>query len=208
MLRKTQPQFSHIQILIDMLNRVVIHKSNIIPKQARKLTTYTPGYLTQSRRYVKSSALQMEQKQQEVSSTDYFATDERPIILFDGVCNVCNGGVNMVLAWDGAGVFRMAALQSDAGRALLQRCGRSPEDISSMVLVEKDKCHIRSEAVLRIAEKLNIPFPIFSTFLLPLPRSIRDSAYDQFAKYRYDLFGKRNQCRLMDDRYKDRFIEA
>jgi hypothetical protein len=72
------------------------------------------------------------------SPREYFTDlDRRPVILFDGVCNMCNGGVNFVLDWDPAGKVRFCALQSDAGRALLQRCGRSADDISSIVLVEE-----------------------------------------------------------------------
>lgn len=66
---------------------------------------------------------------------EYFATDKRPIILFDGVCNLCNGGVNLALDLDPPGNLRFAALQSDAGRSLLKRAGRDPNDISSIVLV-------------------------------------------------------------------------
>jgi len=67
---------------------------------------------------------------------DDFGTDQRPVILYDGVCNLCNGAVNFMLDWDTSARFRLAALQSPAGRRLLARCGRSPDDISSIVLVE------------------------------------------------------------------------
>lgn len=90
-------------------------------------------------------------------STNYFATDPRPIILFDGVCNLCNGAVNFMLDWDTQGAFRLAALQSSAGSAMLQRCGRHPDDMSSIVLVQADGQHfIRSEAVLRIAQSMQV----------------------------------------------------
>ncbi len=92
-----------------------------------------------------------------LANTNYFATDQRPIILFDGMCNLCNGAVNFMLDWDTQGAFRLAALQSDAGRALLQKCGRHPDDISSIVLVQADGQHfIRSEAVLRIAQGMQV----------------------------------------------------
>jgi predicted DCC family thiol-disulfide oxidoreductase YuxK len=71
---------------------------------------------------------------------EYFQADSRPVILFDGVCNLCNGGVNFMLDWDRRGEFRLAALQSPAGRKLLQRSGRSPDDISSIVLVRVHSC--------------------------------------------------------------------
>jgi predicted DCC family thiol-disulfide oxidoreductase YuxK len=86
-----------------------------------------------------------------------FETDERPIILYDGVCNLCNGGVNFMLDWDSPnderGNFRFAALQSDVGRALLQRSGRSPDDCNSIILALKDgNTYAKGEAVLRIGQ--------------------------------------------------------
>ena len=86
-----------------------------------------------------------------------FETDERPIILYDGICNLCNGGVNFMLDWDSPneerGNFRFAALQSDVGRALLQRSGRSPEDCNSIILALKDgSTYAKGDAVLRIGK--------------------------------------------------------
>lgn len=72
--------------------------------------------------------------------SQYFQGDRRPVILFDGVCNLCNGGVNFMLDFDTEGVYRMAALQSTAGRELLPCCGRNSDDISSIVLVEPEGC--------------------------------------------------------------------
>ena len=80
---------------------------------------------------------------------------------------------------DPSKALRYAALQSHAGKKLLQRCGRAPDDISSIVFVEPDACYIKSEAVLRIAQKLDQPFPALASSLLPLPGIIRDAVYDQ-----------------------------
>jgi predicted DCC family thiol-disulfide oxidoreductase YuxK len=68
------------------------------------------------------------------------------VILFDGVCNLCNGGVNLALDLDPPGELRFAALQSSAGRALLRRSGRDASDISSIVLVERDRSYVKSGA--------------------------------------------------------------
>ena len=95
-----------------------------------------------------------------IRAQDVFRKDKRPVILFDGVCNMCNGGVNFALDWDVTGEFRFAALQSETGRALLQRSGRQPDDISSIVLVEEYKACFKSDAVLRIAKNLRAPFPV------------------------------------------------
>lgn len=105
----------------------------------------------------------------------------------------CNGGVNFTMQRDSSKALRYAALQSEAGKKLLQRCGRRPDDISSIVFVEPDACFIKSEAVLRIAQKLDQPFPALASSLLPLPGLIRDAVYDQvnFSSARGHLQGLR-----------------
>lgn len=117
-------------------------------------------------------------------------SDIRPIMLFDGVCNLCNGGVRFVREHDPNRSIRYIPLQSESGSKLLQRSGRSPDDISSVVLVEKDRSYIKSEAVLRIMEYLNLPFPQLSTFLKFVPLFLRDFAYDNVANNRYAVFGR------------------
>lgn len=136
----------------------------------------------------------------------YFETDERPIILFDGVCNLCNGGVNFMLDWDREGRARFAALQSPAGQALLQRSGRSPYDISSIVLVENTTSYIKSEAILRIARLLDVPFPFLAGLGMLVPLQLRDPLYDVVATNRYKLFGSTSECRLSDARFEERFV--
>ena len=115
--------------------------------------------------------------------------------------------MNFVLDWDTLQKLRFAALQSDAGRALLERSGRRPDDISSIVLVDPSESYIKSDAVLRIAEYLQIPFPLLAQFFLPLPLLIRDTVYDQVAANRYFFFGKTDACRLGDDTFADRFVQ-
>lgn len=152
-------------------------------------------------------ALPQQQEQQQLLNRDYFANDTRPVILFDGVCNLCNTGVNIVLDWDKAGAFRLAALQSGAGRTLLARCGRSPDDISSIVLVERGACYTKSEAVRRIGARLGVPFPLLAALAEPFPLPIRDFLYEQVAENRYNLFGRTDSCRLGDaGAFAERFI--
>ncbi|GAB4816727.1 hypothetical protein N2152v2_003773 [Parachlorella kessleri] len=109
----------------------------------------------------------------------YFRDDSRPVILFDGVCNLCNGGVNFILDWDKQAVFRLAALQSKPGRELLRRAGRSPDDLSSIVLVENDKTYIKSEAILRIGQRLNMPFALLAGLAFLVPKPAADVMYEQ-----------------------------
>eukprot|EP00199_Chlamydomonas_sp_CCMP681_P006150 CAMPEP_0119105192 /NCGR_PEP_ID=MMETSP1180-20130426/3228_1 /TAXON_ID=3052 ORGANISM="Chlamydomonas cf sp, Strain CCMP681" /NCGR_SAMPLE_ID=MMETSP1180 /ASSEMBLY_ACC=CAM_ASM_000741 /LENGTH=211 /DNA_ID=CAMNT_0007090193 /DNA_START=233 /DNA_END=869 /DNA_ORIENTATION=- len=120
---------------------------------------------------------QQSQSSEVSNAGDLFVVDKRPVILYDGVCGMCNAAVNLMLDVDTAGNFRLAALQSPAGRRLLQRCGRRPEDISSIVLVSETGHWIRSDAVLRIAQKLPSAFPLLAIFGLPVPPFLRDWVY-------------------------------
>ena len=109
----------------------------------------------------------------------------------------------------GPGRARFAALQSPAGRALLRRAGRSPSDISSIVLVGPDAAHVRSDAILRIAQLLGHPWPLLGAMGLVVPRFVRDGVYDLVAANRYRFLGKRKegQCRLSDDSFESRFVQ-
>lgn len=114
-----------------------------------------------------------------------------------------------MLSWDRQGVYRFAALQSPAGRALLQRSGRAPDDISSIVLVEREGSYVKSAAVLRIATRLRAPLPLVAAALnsgFPLP--FKDFVYDTVANNRYNLFGRTQSCRLSDPRFDDRFLST
>ncbi|KAL3138183.1 hypothetical protein ABBQ38_005407 [Trebouxia sp. C0009 RCD-2024] len=146
-------------------------------------------------------------KQASTVGADYFASDNRPVILFDGVCNLCNGAVNFLLDWDKDAQYRLAALQSKAGSELLQQAGRKPDDLSSVVLVEPGQAYVKSEAVLRIGRRLNTPFFVLGSMGLPVPSFIRDAAYDLVATTRYQVWGKTDSCRMCDSRFKERFID-
>ena len=137
-----------------------------------------------------------------------FATDKRPVILFDGVCNLCNGAVNLALDWDPQGKLRFSALQSNVGRALLQANGRAADDISSIVLVNQDGAFVKSDAILRITEAF-VPFkPAAILGRYVVPRFLRDIIYDGVANNRYDIMGKQDQCRFdADGEFEDRFVD-
>ena len=142
-----------------------------------------------------------------------FEFDTRPIILFDGVCNMCNSAVNLALDWDPRGKLRFAALQSNVGRALLQYHGRSPDDISSIVLVTPKGAYIKSDAILGITESLNPlpmlplrPFARLATSVVP--QFLRDLIYDGVADNRYSIMGMRKECRFdADGEFTDRFVD-
>jgi predicted DCC family thiol-disulfide oxidoreductase YuxK len=142
-----------------------------------------------------------------------FDVDRRPIILFDGVCNMCNNAVNLALDWDPSAKLRFAALQSNVGRALLRHHGRSADDISSIVLVTPEGAYVKSDAVLGIAESLNplpmLPMrPFAKLAVMVVPQFLRDLIYDGVADNRYSIMGKRNECRFdADGEYTDRFVD-
>ncbi|KAL2928297.1 hypothetical protein RDABS01_028797 [Bienertia sinuspersici] len=133
------------------------------------------------------------------STSNFFNTDSRPIMLYDGVCNLCNGGVKFVRDNDQNKKIRYEALQSEAGKKLLRRSGRAPDDISSVVLVEKERSYIKSEAVLKIMEYIDLPFPQLAFFLKLVPLFVRDIAYDNLANNRYNIFGKSDTCEIYVD---------
>jgi predicted DCC family thiol-disulfide oxidoreductase YuxK len=135
------------------------------------------------------------------SSSDpaFAGGDARPIMLYDGVCGLCNAGVDAALALDRGRCLRFAALQSPAGRRLLAAAGRAPDDISSVVLVTADgRAFIESAAIVEIGRVLGVPGPLAAA-ALALPARGRDRAYRAVADNRYALFGKRDACRLTQD---------
>lgn len=132
---------------------------------------------------------------------------EKPIIVFDGVCNLCNRSVRFVLRRDDRQQFRFTANQTEAGRQLLRQCGIDPDTVSSIVLVEGDACYVRSEATLRIAARLGAPWRWFAAIARAVPRRVRDAAYRWIARHRYRWFGKRQQCMTPGPEVAHRFYE-
>jgi predicted DCC family thiol-disulfide oxidoreductase YuxK len=123
-------------------------------------------------------------------------------VLFDGVCNLCNGIVRFIVAHDPHARFRFASLQSDAARRLLGDCG----PVESIVLLESGKAYTKSTAALRIARGLRFPWPLLRVFMA-FPRPIRDAMYDWVARHRYRWFGKRESCMVPSPEIRKRFVE-
>lgn len=137
-----------------------------------------------------------------------FEEDNRPIILFDGVCNLCNGGVNYAIDHDEKAKFRFASLQSVIGQSLLIRSGKEPNDTSSIVMVTKDDAFFKSDAVIKIASELegNPILPLIGTLGPFVPSFLRNFVYNFVAKNRYS-FGEADQCRIdFDGEYDSRFV--
>jgi len=130
------------------------------------------------------------------------------IILYDGVCNFCNTWVNLLLRLDTGNKFKFAALQSNAGMALLESMGKGRDDISSVILYkEKGKFFSKSEAVIEVVKQLGLPLYAAASLGALLPKTARDGLYDTVASNRYNLLGKKDECRVGDDSFGDRFIQ-
>lgn len=127
------------------------------------------------------------------------------VVLFDGVCNLCNGWVRFVIARDPRARFRFASLQSPFGSDVLCRHGFASDFLGSILLLEGDVLFAKSDAVLRIAGGLRWPWPLLSVFRL-VPRAVRDVVYDWVARNRYRWFGKRDSCPLPSRQDAARFL--
>lgn len=126
------------------------------------------------------------------------------IVLFDGVCNLCDASVRFIHRHDAAGRFRFAALQSSVGIELRRRHGLPPS-LDSIVLVADGNVYERSTAAVRIAGQLRFPARLLSVFRV-VPRFIRDPVYDWVARNRYRWFGRRDVCSLPPEGLRERFL--
>ncbi len=127
------------------------------------------------------------------------------MVLFDGVCNLCDSFVQWVIKNDPAGLFRFAPLQGPTARNLLARHGLPDGEPSSIVLVEETGASVRSTAVLRIAGRLKGGF--WARALLWIPGVIRDGAYSWIAANRYRWFGRKPECMIPSEAVRSRFLD-
>ena len=127
------------------------------------------------------------------------------IVLFDGVCNLCNGVVRFVIARDPAGRFRFAPLQAETAQPLIRAAGGLHGASDSIVLIEGDRLYTRSSAALRIARHLSFAWPLLYV-LMAVPRPLRDWGYDVVARRRYRWFGRRDACMVPTPELRARFL--
>ena len=128
------------------------------------------------------------------------------LILFDGVCNLCHGFVQFVIARDPGGRFQFGALQSAAARRILDLHDAPDPLPDTIVVVEEGRIYTRSTAALRVARSLTFPWPL-AAVLLAVPRPLRDAVYEFVARYRYQWFGRRDQCMVPPPEIRSRFLE-
>lgn len=142
-------------------------------------------------------------------STEIVSLDaQAPVVLFDGVCNLCNATVNFIIDRDRHARLMFASLQSDAAKALLRARGAAvPEgDPESIVLIEGRAVWQRSDAVLRLSRHLPAPWR-WSVVLLAVPRALRDLVYRWIARNRYRWFGRSEVCRVPTPALRARFLK-
>ena len=131
--------------------------------------------------------------------------DSASVIYFDGVCVLCNSGVDLVMRHDRNRKFRYATLQSDIGQRLLRDLGLAPDAFDSFILQEGEKKYAKSTAALRIAKNLPGLWPLLYAFIL-IPRPVRDAAYSWLARRRYQTLGRRDACRVPSDEERHLFL--
>jgi predicted DCC family thiol-disulfide oxidoreductase YuxK len=132
------------------------------------------------------------------------ATARGPVIVFDGICVLCNGWVRFLLKHDRVGRYRFAAMQTEAGRALLADHGLDPDDPASFLLVEDERAWTDSEAIRRVLTRLGGVWRLAGVIAL-VPRIVRDPLYRRIARNRYGWFGT-TECLVPTDEERARFL--
>lgn len=128
------------------------------------------------------------------------------IILFDGVCNLCNGFVQFLIVRDPKRRYRYASLQSETGKALMESVGLSLEKMDTVVLIEGGKAYTLSDVPLRVARHMSGLWPLFAVFYI-LPKALRDAVYKWIARNRYKWFGKREACMVPTPELRSLFLD-
>ena len=130
---------------------------------------------------------------------------QHSIILFDGVCNLCNAAVQFIIRRDYTNHFLFASLQSEIGKKILAENNLSSNEMSSFILFENGKVYDRSTAVLKVARKLKSSWRFLYIFIV-VPKFIRDGIYRIISKNRYQWFGKKKECMIPAPGLKAKFL--
>lgn len=133
------------------------------------------------------------------------ALKDVPVVLFDGVCNLCNGSVIFIIRHDAKSKFKFASLQSEYGVEQMDKFNLPLSELNSVLLVKDNRLFQKSNAALEIASMLDGIWPILYVFKI-VPRFIRDFVYDWIARNRYRWFGKKEACMIPTPDMRARFI--
>ena len=136
----------------------------------------------------------------------WLVQSQNPIILFDGVCNFCNAGINFIIKHDRKNVFRFAALQSKSGQELAEKYQLPKKDFDSFILLDKGKVYNRSAAGFKVWGKLSWYWKWTQVFWI-IPRFITAAVYDFVARNRYKWFGKKETCMIPTSYVRNRFLD-
>ena len=134
------------------------------------------------------------------------SNSEPYILLFDGVCNLCNSFVQFTIRRDSKNKFKFASLQSESGQALLKKFGLPTDDFDSFVFISGDKYFLRSSAALQVLKELGGVWNLFYSLKI-FPRPLRDFIYNLIAKTRYRIFGKRENCMVPTEDIQEKFLK-
>jgi predicted DCC family thiol-disulfide oxidoreductase YuxK len=132
--------------------------------------------------------------------------DLQPLLLFDGVCNLCSRSVQFVITHERKPVIRFCSLQSEIGKTILEHFGIDSAVTDSLVLVDNGEARVKSDAVLSLSLYLKTPYRWLPVFRW-VPRVVRNWIYDWIAKSRYRLYGKKEECWLPSPAIRKRFID-
>ena len=129
----------------------------------------------------------------------------RQIILFDGVCNLCNGAVQFVIKHDPHAKFTFASLQSDTGKKLLEAHNLPSNQLNSFVLIQEERTYTKSTAALKVVMQLTGLIKLLYGFII-VPVFIRNAVYTLISNNRYKWFGKKEACMIPSPSLKQRFL--
>jgi predicted DCC family thiol-disulfide oxidoreductase YuxK len=132
--------------------------------------------------------------------------NKHSIILFDGVCNLCNSAVQFVIRHDHNEIFKFVSLQSETGKKYLNKFQLSEIELSSFILIEDEKVFSKSTAALKVIKKLKGPIKMLYVFIV-IPGFIRNIVYNIISTNRYKWFGKRQDCLIPDDKISSKFLQ-
>ena len=128
------------------------------------------------------------------------------MILFDGICNLCNGSVIFILRHEKDPIFQFASIQSEAGQELLKWCGLPSNYNQAVIYIENGKIYLGSTAALKIGQNLMFPWSLLASVGFVVPKFIRDWVYNQIAQHRYQWFGKKDLCMFPTESLRARFL--
>jgi predicted DCC family thiol-disulfide oxidoreductase YuxK len=129
----------------------------------------------------------------------------KSIVLFDGVCNLCNGFINFLIDRDPHDRFQFGSLQSESAKELLRPFNYSADELSTLLLIQDGQLHSQSTAVLKIFRQMSGAWPLMYAFIV-LPKAFRDFVYNLVARNRYRIFGRKEACRIPTPELRSKFV--